>query len=324
MDLGYSLFVVLGFVAVVLMLEGGYVLWSDNKSPEVRRLERRLRGISAGEHGRSEANLLKNRVLSEVPAIEQILLQIPRVAVVDRLLQQAGSETTVARFLTISVLAAAAGGVLGVSLGLYPLLTLILIGGGAAAPYMNLLLKRQQRLNAIEQQLPETLDQIARSLRAGHAFPSALSMVANEGMEPIAGEFKITFEEVNFGVSVQNALLNLVTRVPSTDLRYFVMAVILQRETGGNLAELLDQLARLMRERFKLFGRIRVLAAEGKLSAWILTLLPFCVAVVINVLNPGYLSQLWTDPLGIRISIGAISLMAVGIFWMWRIIKIRV
>jgi tight adherence protein B len=324
MDIGFSLFVVFAFVAVVLLLEGGYVYWSDTKSPEVKRLERRLRGISAGAHGGSEVNLLKNRVLSDIPAVEQFLLQFPRAALVDRFLQQAGSDWTVARFLALSLAGTVSGAVIGSVLDLFPLLTLGLIVGGGVWPFMSLTRKRMQRLFAIEQQLPETLDLISRSLRAGHAFPSALSMVANEGTEPIASEFRVVFEEINFGVSTQNALLNLVTRVPSTDLRYFVMAVILQRETGGNLAELLDQLATLIRERFKLIGRIRVLSAEGKLSAWILTLLPFVVAVIVNLLNPGYMSLLWTDPAGIRVALGALGLMAFGIFWMWRIIKIRI
>jgi tight adherence protein B len=161
-------------------------------------------------------------------------------------------------------------------------------------------------------------------LRAGHAFPAALAMVGNEGLEPIATEFKTTFDEINFGISTQTALVNLATRVPIADLRYFVLAVVIQLETGGNLAELLSMLANLIRERFKLFGKIRVLAAEGKLSAYILLALPFCVAGVIQIVNPGYLSVLSTDPFGIRLVLSALGMMLVGSFVMWRIIDIRV
>ena len=177
---------------------------------------------------------------------------------------------------------------------------------------------------AIELQLPDALDLMARAMLAGHAFPSGVQMVGNEMPEPVAGEFRIVFDEINFGISVQDALTNLATRVPSTDLRYFVISVLIQRETGGNLAELLSNISALIRARLKLLGAVRVLSAEGRLSALILTVLPFALAGVINFINPKFLSVLWTDPAGLKVSGGALFIMLLGIFWMWRIIKIRV
>jgi len=165
---------------------------------------------------------------------------------------------------------------------------------------------------------------MARAMKAGHAFPSALQMVGSEMPDPIAFEFKIVFDEINYGISTQEALVNLTSRVPSTDLSYFVIAVLIQRETGGNLAELLGNISALIRARLKLLGTVRVLSAEGRLSAWILTLLPFGLGFVLQLMNPKFLSVLWTDPVGIKMVGVAASLMVVGIFAMWRIIKIRV
>jgi hypothetical protein len=146
--------------------------------------------------------------------------------------------------------------------------------------------------------LPDAIDLMGRALRAGHAFPTALKMVGDEMAEPVGAEFRTLFDETNYGVSMQNALLNLVARVPSTDLQYFVVAVLIQRETGGNLAELLDNISAIVRDRLKLMGQIRTLSAEGRLSAWILGLLPFATAALINLVNPGFMKVLWEDPIG--------------------------
>lgn len=324
MNTGMLLFVIFGFVAVVLLLEGAYVLWNDNKSPEVKRIEHRLRAISAGAHDPGDIKLLKERVLSNTPTLHRLLIQLPQLHQLDRLVVQAGSRSTVSHVLAACVLAGLAGVVAGMLLKWGWLLTLLLALVLASLPLLRLVLQRNRRLRLMEAQLPDALDLIARALRAGHSFLSALGMVGEEAQEPIAGEFKTVFDEISFGIATDHALSDLAERVPVPDLRYFVMAVLIQRETGGNLAELLDNLARLIRERFKLLGKVRVLAAEGKLSAWILTALPFVVAGAIHALNPTYLLVLFTDPMGIRMVIGVLVMMVVGIFAMWRIIEIRV
>jgi tight adherence protein B len=172
--------------------------------------------------------------------------------------------------------------------------------------------------------LPDALDLMGRAMKAGHAFPSALQMVGEQMAEPIALEFGIVFDEINYGISTQGALNNLTARVPSTDLSYFVIAVLIQRETGGNLAELLGNISELIRARLRLLGTIRVLSAEGKLSAWILTLLPFALGLMLQIVNPEFIGKLWTDPVGIKMVGGALFMMVVGIYAMSRIIKIRV
>ncbi|MEI6804168.1 MAG: type II secretion system F family protein [Burkholderiales bacterium] len=319
-----SLFVLLGFLAVVLLLEGVYVYWSDTHSPEAKRIKLRLHMLVVGEQDTAEIPLLKQRLLSNWPELHRLLAMVPHIAVLDSLLLQAGSRRTVAQLLAVC----GVGGCIGIALGLLMHWTWLWAGGLgagiAALPLLRLAWLRERRVEKIVEQLPDALDLVSRALRAGHAFSAALAMVGTQAQEPIAGEFKNTFSEINFGTSTKDALLNLATRVPVADMRYFVMAVVIQLETGGNLAELLTVLGNMIRERFKLFGKVRVLAAEGKLSAYILVALPFLVASAIQATNPKYLAILLTDGLGLRMVYSALVMMALGSFAMWRIVKIRV
>jgi tight adherence protein B len=325
MDVLYLVFGVFLFIAVVLLMEGAYLMWNTSKGPEAKRIARRLRVMSAGtDRVGEEVSILKSRMLSQTPAIERLLLQAPRVKQLDRLLEQSGLTWSVAELLGLMLLAAAAGAAVALYFGTTFFLALIAAVIMCALPFAYVFRARANRMVKIEQTLPDAMDLIGRALRAGHAFPTAVQMVGDELGDPIGGEFRTLFDEVNYGVSMQTALLNLAARVPVTDLRYFVIAVLIQRETGGNLAELLDNIAAIIRARLKLFGQIRVLSAEGKLSAWILTLLPIGVAVVMNVVNPAFISLLWKDPMGLRLVTGAVLLMIFGIFWMWRIVKIHV
>jgi tight adherence protein B len=324
MDIAFGLFVLVLFIAVVFLVEGAYVLWNDYKGPEVQRLERRLRALSAGQHGGDASRLLKDRKLSDTPWLERIFLAIPRMSRIDRWLQQSGQDMTVARFLFASLMCGAVPFLMSLVLRVPVPLAIVFGVGGALVPFFVINRAGTKRLHKFDEQLPDALDLISRALRAGHAFPSALQMVGTEAVDPIAGEFQVTFEEINYGVSVHDAMMNLATRVPSMDLRYFVIAVLLQRETGGNLSELLDNLSHLIRERFKLIGRIRVLSAEGKLSAYILIGLPFATAAMVYLVNPEFMSILWTDSAGLRLSFGAMLMMVVGAWVMSRIVKIRV
>lgn len=324
MDYLYYAFVILSFVAAVLFVEGAYLTWNSYKGPESKRIVRRLRSMSAGSDDNAQASILKQRLLSEVPAMERLLLQIPRIHQIDRLLQQSGLNWSVAFLMGTSVLTGVGVFMVATMFNQLPTICLILGAASSTLPSIYAVRGRHTRLLKLEQQLPEALDLIGRALRAGHALQNGLKMVGEEMAEPISGEFRITSDEVNFGISMQDALTNLTTRVPSTDLRYFVIAVLIQRETGGNLTELLDNISAIIRGRLKLLGAVRVLSAEGRMSAWILSILPFALAGVINLLNPNFLAPLWGDPMGLKMMGGAGVMMALGIFWMWRIIKIRV
>lgn len=323
MDYLYYLFVVLAFFAVVLFLEGVFLTWNAYKGPEKTRIAKRLQAISAGNRGEA-ATLAKRRLLAESPELQSVLLSIPRVQLLDRLLLQSGLNLNVASFLGITIAAAIVGILLAMFFGV-PLFMMVLFAAVAAVlPLMYVLRAKAKRMTVIETQLPDALDLMGRAMRAGHAFPSALRMVGNEMPEPIASEFRMVFDEINYGISTQEALTNLSTRVPSTDLSYFVIAVLIQHETGGNLSELLSNISGIIRERLKLMMTVRVLSAEGRLSAWILTLLPFGLAFMLHLINPKFLSVLWTDPLGIKMTLMALGMMLLGIYAMSRIIKIRV
>ena len=320
----FPIFAIMAFVAVVLLVEGLYMMWHSYKGPEAKKIEQRLRALSASSDSSERAAVLKNRMLSEVPAIERLLLGIPRINHLDRLLVQSGLDWTVAKLLAISLLFGATAYVM---LSFFNLLPFLQLGTALAAflvPFAYVQWKRSRRLRRMEQQLPDTLDLIGRAMRAGHALPSGLQMVGDEMVDPIAEEFRITHDEINFGVSMQQALTNLSERVPITDVRYFVVAVLVQREAGGNLTEVLDNLSKLIRSRLKFHAKIRVLTTEGRMSAWVLGLLPFALAGLLNFANHDFISILWTDPAGIQITQIVLGMMAVGALWLYRLVQIRV
>ena len=325
MDTLYYLFGTLIFIAVVLFIEGAYLTWNSSKGPEAGRIARRLRVMSAGAHSSSgDISIVKERLLSESPMMQRFLLQMPRVGAVDRVLQQSGLSWNVSTLFGVTavlfLVVFFAAGYLGIPL----LIRLAAAAAIAALPYMYVARARSKRLIRFDEQLPDALDLMGRALRAGHAFPTALKMVGDEMSEPLASEFVIAFDEVNFGIAMQDALMNLATRVPSTDLRYFVIAVLIQRETGGNLSELLSNISKIIRDRIKLIGQVRVLSAEGKMSAWVLGLLPFGAALMIQLTNPQFLEVLYTDPGGRKMIGVAAGMMVLGVLAMRKIIRIRV
>jgi len=192
-------------------------------------------------------------------------------------------------------------------------------------PFLYLIFKKNSRMKKFDAQLPDALDLMARALKAGHAFPGGLQMVAREFDEPIGTEFAKVVEEVNFGVGVEEALRNLANRIDgSPDLKFFAIAVMIQRESGGNLAEILESIARIIRERFKLMGNIRTLSAEGRISAWILGTLPFFIAFYIFSVNPEYIKILRSDPIGNLLVVVVLLMMISGIVVMNKMIKIKV
>jgi tight adherence protein B len=320
----FPIFGILAFLAVVLLLEGLYLMWDSYKGPEAKKVGQRLRALSAGTDSGEMAAVLKNRTLSKVPALERLLLDIPHIQSMDRFLMQSGLEWTVGRLLSISLGFAAMVYVALSFANVLSLLHSVVTVFSALLPLGYVQWQRRKRLRRIEEQLPDALDLIGRAMRAGHALPSGLQMVGQEMAEPIANEFRVTNDEINFGVSMQQALTNLSERIPITDVRYFVVAVLVQREAGGNLTEVLDNLSQLIRRRLKFHARIKVLTTEGRMSAWVLGLLPFILAGILNFANHEFISVLWTDPAGIAITNVVLTMMVVGAFWLYRIIQIRV
>ena len=316
---------ILVFVAIILLLEGGYLMWKSYKGPEARKIEKRLQALSASLDNTKNAQLLKQRMLSQVPVLDRILLTIPRAQRLDRFILQSGLDWTVSKLVLACIAIGSAACMFVVSFFHQPLYLGALAGAASGAlPLLYVGRQRSKRLAKIEQQLPEALDLMTRALRSGHAFSSGLKMIGEEMAEPIAGEFRIVNDEINFGVSLQQALSNLGQRIPVTDLRYFIVSVLIQRESGGNLTEVLGNLSKLIRERLKLLSKIKILSSEGKLSAWILGGMPFALAGMMNIVNPEFMAPLWNDPIGIGIIKYMLTLMAIGVLILRKIIRIRV
>ncbi len=326
MDAFWLLALLGAFLAVALAIEGVWLYWHDRYGPQAQRLARRLAQVASGFHGtaESESGRPRLRALPEDGTLAAWFALSSAGRWLDTLLRQSGSALTVTRLSLASLIAAGLGGVGSFTVGLSAVMSLLTAFLILTLPVLVLLRRRQRRLVQIGKQLPDVVDLLGRALRAGHALPTALQMAATEGPEPLASEIALVNEEIAFGVSQHEALQKLAQRLPIDDVRYLVIAVLLQRETGGNLAELLDNIGRLIRARLQLQMKVRVLSAEGRLSAWILTVLPFALAAVITAINPELSRVLTADPVGVQLVTASLGMMLLGIVWMRAIVSIRV
>jgi tight adherence protein B len=262
--------------------------------------------------------------LSDVPFLNRILQLLPGVKRLQLTLNQANLSYTLGFFILLTMAMGLTGYTIASVLTKNALMSLPVSIASMSLPLMYVQSKKKQRMAKFEKQLPEALGLVARALRAGHAFTSGIKLAAEEFGDPLGPEFEETLDEINFGVRVADALKNLTRRVDCPDLRFFVVSVILQRETGGNLAEIIEGLADLIRQRFKFRGKVRTLSAEGRLSATVLLVLPFVLFLGILILNPEYLSPLIHESFGRYIFAISMFMMIVGIFVIKRIIKVEV
>ena len=325
MDALFYGFVVFLFAAVILAVEGIYLWWMGTHGAAARRIARRLQVMSGGVgRGGERISILKQRRYSSHQAFDRMLHRAGAAHRIDTLLVQAGSSWSVGQFAACSLGCMAAA--LALASGWTTPWPARLLAGLACLclPWFLMRRARQRRLRRIEQQLPDAADFIARALRAGHSFSNVLQIVGNELPEPLSGEFRIAREEINYGVPMGEALHGMAARIPLTDLRYLVIAVLIQRESGGNLAEILGNISGIIRARLKLVAHVRVLSAEGRMSAWILGLMPFCVAAAMAVMSPAYIGMMWTDPSGVRLLCYGAGMIVFGVFWLRKIIRIRV
>ncbi len=323
----YSFLIVLALalLSLLLLLVASYQIWQSYKGPLAQKIEKRLQGLSAASDDSLQSQLLRERLLSQVPKLEQLLLRIPRAHRLDGFILQSGLNWTVSKLVLSSlVLGLLAISVLGRWLELSTSMALAAGVGVGLLPCLYVSYRRRRRLARFETQLPEALELMVRALRSGHSFAAAVQMVGQEMSQPMAAEFSTVHDEVNFGVAIEQALSNLTQRMPSTDLRYFVVAVLIQRDSGGNLTEILGNLSRLIRERLKLRSKVKVMSSDGRLSAWILTLMPFALGALMNAANPGFMSPLWTDPIGVAMLQYLLTMMLIGIVVMLKIIRIRI
>jgi tight adherence protein B len=324
MDTPYWIFLGLAGSSTGGLVWGLYGLWRQYLDPRQRALAQRLKPAAPSLPPEQSLKLRPERLLSATPTLQRWLHNTPGMQALDHFLLQTGLPMSVAQVLALAMGLVLLTVVVGIRLSWPTLLTLALAVLVVLALTAYLQHRRSRRMALIGQALPDALDLIARSMQAGHAFTSALHLAAKDSPAPLSLELRTVFEEINFGVGSAQALQALSVRVASDDVRYFVVAVVIQSETGGNLADILKNTANLIRERQKMAGVVRVLSAEGRISALVLSLLPFVLAAFMRLLNPGFISKLWTDPMGLQLVYVSLTLMAIGILWMWKMIQIRV
>ncbi|MDB5960983.1 MAG: pilus assembly protein TadB [Massilia sp.] len=319
-------FAVLIFAAAILLVEGAYLWWTDTHGGGARRIARRLRVMSDQPRSAAERiSILKQRRYSKSDLLDRLLHRMALARAIDKLLQQAGERWSVAQFSAWSAALLLAGLLATQMWPAAPLPVHVAVGMSCMLiPYALLRRARRLRLQKIEQQLPEAADFLARAMRAGHSFSNTLQMVGTELAEPLSGEFRSAHEEINYGVPMHEALTNMAGRIPLTDLRYLVIAVLIQREAGGNLAEILSNISHIIRARLKLVAQVRVLSAEGRMSAWVLGLLPFALMLTMSLTSPAYVAVLWTDPLGVRLLWYGAGMLLLGLLWLRKLIRIRI
>jgi len=314
------------FVLSVGAVVGGYTLAVSMPARLARRkLDQRLADLSAPVDSAVESETVVKRLIEgPLPALNRLVLRTSAGSRLRKLIEQSGVRTTPSAFVIMTVVLAAGAALMVSVLWPIPYLPLgaALVAGGA--PIGFLMNRRSSRMYKFEEMFPEGLDLISRALRAGHAFQTSLGMVAEELKAPVGPEFKKTFDQQNFGLPLRDALNQMTERVPVLDVRFFVTAVLIQRETGGNLSEILDNLAHVIRERFKIRRQIRVHTAHGRFTAFVLLSLPPALAFALTFLNPGHMKLLFEDKTGQMALVVALIMQAIGFFWISRVIKIEV
>lgn len=297
---------------------------SDDKDVIRRRLAAVRKAEKRGGETSPDLMLIRDEMLSSVPALHRIMTQFEWSAQLQEMIEQAGMSIKPAKVLLIS-------GVLGFTTFLavanyFHGLLLGVVAGLVVAtiPCSVIAFRRARRMQQFEERFPEALDLLGRAVRAGHAFTTGLEMISMESSEPVASEFRKTFEEQNFGLPLRDVLLNLTERVPLMDVRFFVTALLVQKETGGNLAEILDELSRVIRERFRIYREVRVRTAQGRLTALILIAMPPSMMALLWMMNPSYIKVLFVDPRGSTLLAAAAMMQIIGSVIIWKIIHIKV
>lgn len=310
-------------VALVVFVAGSLV---DQRNARARLIKDRLATVQQTPEREpdEELALLRDEQLSKIPAFDTLLRRSERVSAIQDALLQAGMKFRAGNFLLLCVFSGVIAGLATVLYTRNPAIAWAALIIGGFLPYSVVSYRRQKRFERFEELFPEAIDTLARAVRAGHAFTTAIEMISNEIAEPLATEFRKLFEEQKFGMPVRDALMNLTERVPLVDVKFFVTAVMLQRETGGNLAEILDNLSYVIRERFKIQRQVRVHTAQGRLTMALLMAMPPTVVTILLVFSPDFVRPLFYDPIGHALLVLSIALQTVGYFVIRKIIKIQV
>jgi tight adherence protein B len=322
------MFILIALAVFVVVALAVFVIASlmDERSSKARLLRERLSTVqkTPERDAGQELALLRDEVMSKIPALDNLLRRSPQIAGLQTLLEQADLKSRAGNVILLCVLSGAGLALIVLLFTGFPQFAWLALILGAFLPYSYANYKRSKRFSKFEEIFPEAIDTLARAVRAGHAFTTALELIASEIAEPVASEFRKLFEEQKFGLPVRDALVNLTERVPLVDVKFFVTAVMLQRETGGNLAEILDNLSYVIRERFKIMRQVRVHTAQGRMTMMLLMGLPPIIVVTMQAMNPSFIKPLFDDPIGHLLIVVGITLQTIGYFVIRKIIQIQV
>jgi tight adherence protein B len=324
MSNGMMIFVAMIFVTVFLLAQGLVVPVFGESAKARKRLLKKLDQIQSATEGDAYSSILREKYLRRLNPWERQLERLPAMESLAATIEQAGKKFLAYRVVLLSALLGISAAVLAWATTRMAIAPVIAGAIGAYLPFMVISRCRAKRMAMIEEQIPDAIDTMSRALRAGHPFNATLKMIAEDLDEPIAGEFDLTFGDINYGNDLRRAMLGLLSRVPSVTMMALVTSVLVQKETGGNLAEILKQISGVVRGRFKLYRKVKTLSAEGRMSAWVLALVPLILFALISVTTPDYLPILVDDPRGQKMLVYGMISGVLGILWIRRILRIEV
>lgn len=316
--------VILTFVAVFLVIAAVSLGFTAAKESPSAELKRRLRRMARDKKIHPLPDDLRLEIMKETPPFEALLANIPFVRNIDKWLDQAGLKITPARFLLMTLAVSVAGYAAAFLLRRNHLISLVIALILLAVPFICIQFLKRQREDKFTEQLPDVLTTISRSLRAGHSLNSSIELIGNEVAEPAGGLFKTAFEQQKLGLPVTDTLTNMTLRMESLDLRFFVVVVTINTEVGGNLSEILDKLAETIRERLKIRRQVKVYTAQGRMSGYLLAMLPIVTFLFFNFMMPGYEDVLTKEKPGQYFLLGAVIMQIIGFLFIRKIINIRI
>ena len=324
MPSGSTLFILMVFVTVVLLMQGLVVPVFGESAKTRKRLRKRISDIESSSEHDALSSLLREKYLRTLSPFERRLESLPMMEALASRIEQAGHKMLAHRLVALAIVLGIVAGTLAWIYFRMPSVAAVAGAMGLSLPFMKISMDRVQRMQAFEEQLPDAIDTMKRALQAGHPLGAALKLVAEELDDPVAQEFELTFNDINYGNDVRRAMLGLLSRVPSVTVMAMVTSILVQKETGGNLAEILEKIAVVIRGRFRFQRKVKTYSAEGRLSAWILAMVPLVLFVTLWFVTPDYLPVLLHDERGQKmIMFGCIS-GVVGIFWIRKILRIEV
>ena len=324
MTSGMQMFVILVFVAVILLMQGMVVPVFGESGKARKRLKKRMAEIEAVGDGEAFSSLLRDKYLRRLSPFERKLESLPAMETVAKRIEESGHKILAYRLVLIALVMGVAGLVLSWLYYRSPMVTVTIALLATYAPFMKIKMDRIKRIQKFEEQLPDAIDTIKRALKAGHPLGASIKFVADELSNPVAEEFELVFGDINYGNDVRRAMLGLLSRVPSVTVMALVTAILVQKETGGNLAEILEKISTVIRGRFKLQRKVQSYTAEGRMSAWVLALVPLVLFVALYFTTPDYLPVLLEDERGQNMILYGFVSTVVGVFWIRKILRIDV